>query len=155
MNMTETIIPATEDLLSNLISLSASAGIPYHRTDIPEQEGVTGVVHLSGKSSGYVAIHLPVETAALVTKLFLFIETEEVESEQVRDAVGELANILAGQIKAFFDPQGSNIKLSLPMTCQGQDFIVANLPGAEKVTVPFYTDDGDFFVEVQMTSRQH
>lgn len=152
MNISETIIPATEELLSSFTALSASAGIPYHRDNIPDGEGVTGIVHLCGQSTGYVAIHLPQETATQVTKLFLFIDSEEIEAEQVSDAVRELANILAGQLKNSFDPQGSKIKLSLPMTCRGEDFIVANLPGAEKITIPFYTDDGDFFVEVQLAS---
>ena len=153
MNMVETIIPATEDLFSSFVSLNASAGTPFQRTNVPESDGHTGIVHFSGQTSGYVALCLPAETAALTTKLFLFLEAEDVEDEQIKDAVGELTNILAGQVKSLVDPQGSHVKLSLPLICPKQDFIAVDLPGTERVTVPFYTDDGDFFVEVQLAPK--
>ncbi|SHJ35592.1 Chemotaxis phosphatase CheX [Malonomonas rubra DSM 5091] len=151
--MVETLIPATEDLFSSFVSLSASAGTPFQRADVPEADGLAGIVHFSGQTSGYVALCLPAETAALTTKLFLFLEAEHVENEQIDDAVGELTNILAGQVKSLVDPQGSNVNLSLPMICSKQDFTAVDLPGTERVTIPFYTDDGDFFVEVQLASK--
>ena len=43
-----------------------------------------------------------------VTSAFLGMEVDQVD-EDVRDAIGELVNILGGSVKAFFDSIGSDI----------------------------------------------
>jgi CheY-specific phosphatase CheX len=150
MNLTDLIVGSTEELFSNFASLGATAGMPYTRRGTPDSEGVAGIVHFSGQATGYIAIFLPAELAELTTRRFLFLDDEDVDPGQRDDTTRELANILAGRIKEFFDPRGRQIKLSLPHICCGRDFISAELPEAEKWTIPFYTEDGEFLVEIQL-----
>lgn len=147
-----TIISATEDLFS-CVSMSASPGLPYLRTDEPANDSITGIIHLSGKAEGYAALHMSLETAKLIVRDFLFLEEEDIETEALVDAVCELVNILAGRIKAYIDPTGGHFKLSLPSICWGKQFAPTDLHDADKVTLPFYLDDGEFFVEIQLAEN--
>lgn len=144
------IIYSTEEVFASSVLLSITPGTPYYRTEAPAGESITGVINFSGSATGYAAIHLSKETADLVTQDFLFWEELEITAEVIQDTICEVANILAGRVKSYLDPPGSNLKLSLPELRQGNDFAPAALPDAKRITLPFYFDDGEFWVEVQL-----
>ena len=150
MDLIHTIVETTEQVFTDMVALSASAGTSFERKGLPPHESIAGVIHLSGKYTGYAAIHLPSTVAALVTSSMMYMELDKVTEENVSDSVGELANILAGNIKSALDSSGRAIRLSWPMLVHGQDFAADRLPGATPITVPFYLDDGEFLVEVQL-----
>ena len=60
---------------------------------------ISGLIGLSGKASGMVVINLSTEVALKAASTMLMEEMNEV-NEDVLDAVGELANVIAGQAKA-------------------------------------------------------
>jgi len=151
MELTPTLlISATEEVFSSSVIQRIEPGSPYFRTEVPEGESITGVIYFSGNATGYAAINMSKETADLVAHDFLFGVDLQVTEEVIEDILGELANILAGRVKSYIDPPGSNLHLSAPEINHGNDFLPASLPDAKKVTIPFYFDDGGFWVEVQL-----
>jgi chemotaxis protein CheX len=148
----QTIIDATQEIFSSMVMMGTTAGTPFERPDGPHNDGVSGVISLEGEYIGLMAIHLPRQSALDVSGSFLDLELEEID-EDVCDAVGELANMLAGNLKAALDPGGSDIQLSMPSTVYGDEYVVDRLPGALNITIPFYLDDGDFFVELQLQNK--
>lgn len=78
---------------------------------------LTGIVHIDGAWQGAVVLRCPVGLAASLTAQ-LFGGSADAE---VRDLLGELANQLAGNIKALL-PQPSS--LSLPVVATGSDYEV-------------------------------
>ncbi|MDX2493579.1 MAG: chemotaxis protein CheX, partial [Desulfuromusa sp.] len=71
--------------------------------------------------------------------------------EDVCDAVGELANMLGGSIKAILDPEGSKVQLSMPSAIHGEEYSVDCLAESELVTVPFVFNGQPFMVELQIS----
>ena len=51
-----------------------------------------GVIGLAGTHKGVLAIHIPNKVAMAITSSFLGMEVDEI-NEDVKDAVGELANM--------------------------------------------------------------
>ncbi len=151
MELTPTIIIcSTEEVFSSSMVLDITPGLPYSRTEPTEGDSITGVIYFSGSATGYTRIHMSKDIADLVTRDFLFGEDLEVTEEVVHDTLRELANILAGRVKAYIDPPGSNLYLSLPELSLGNDFLPSSLSDAKRITIPFYLDDGEFWVEVQL-----
>ena len=144
------IINSTEEVFSCIMLQSITPGPPYYRAETPAEDGMTGVIYFSGGTTGYTAIHTPMETAEMVARDFLFGEDLDITEEVIEDTMREVVNILAGRVKAYIDPPGSNVSLSLPELRRGNDFSPAPLPDAMRITVPFYLDDGQFWVEVQL-----
>lgn len=95
---------------------------------------------------------MPSQTAIEVVGSFLYMEIEEIDDD-VRDAIGELANMLAGNLKAALDPAGSNIQLSVPSFVSGVEYAIDRLAGADNIIVPFYLENGDFMVELQLQNE--
>lgn len=149
MELKQTIIDATQEIFSSMVMLGTTPGTPFERLDVPLTDCVSGTISLTGKVNGLLSIHLPNQSALEVSGAFLDLEIDEIDDD-VCDAIGELANMLAGNLKAALDPGGSDIQLSIPATDYGDQYSVERLPGAANITVPFYLDDGDFLVELQL-----
>ncbi|SHI98613.1 chemotaxis protein CheX [Malonomonas rubra DSM 5091] len=150
MGLEQTIIDATKDIFVNMIMMGATPGTPYQGKGEALIDSVTGMINLAGSHSGLLAIHLPTQAALEVSGSFLDLEIEELDDD-VLDSIGELANMLAGNIKAELDPTGSSIQLSIPTTMHGDQYNIERIAGTSSLCVPFYLDDGDFVIELQLT----
>ena len=78
---------------------------------------ISGIIGLSGEASGAVAISLKAPTAYQVTKILTGTEHTHFDSD-VTDAVGEIINIIAGNVKKNFEEE-LRIKISLPTIVKG------------------------------------
>ena len=110
---------------------------------------ITGVVGFAGTHRGALAIHLPEKTALTITSHFLGTNIESVNAD-VEDAVGELANMLGGNIKAMLSDKGKDIALSLPAIIKGKkyDFQAGN--GVDSYILPLVSSAGEFCIELQL-----
>ena len=149
MNITEEIIASTKELFSSYVSLGATPGTPCSHMDNDNNESIIGTIDFSGDVNGHLSIRFPVSTAVLVACAFLYLETDDLQDEDIKDALGELANILAGQVKASIDPQGSKVHLSLPKVLTNHECTCGECTCGEQTQIPFYLDEGEFTVEVK------
>ncbi|MCK4502112.1 MAG: chemotaxis protein CheX [Desulfuromonadales bacterium] len=150
MKYVQDIAAATKEIFSTMIMLEVSAGESFSRTNSKLEDSVSGIVGLAGDIKGMLAIHLPKKTALAVTTAFLGMDVEDVD-EDVCDAIGELANMLGGSLKAAIDPGGSKVQLSMPSAIHGQEYTIDCLADAELITVPFTFDNHTFMVELQIS----
>jgi chemotaxis protein CheX len=113
-------------------------------------ESITGLIGLAGTFKGVLAIHMPNAVAMGVTSSFLGMDVEEINAD-VEDAIGELANMLGGNIKTILSENGKDINLSLPSTISGKEynFQLAS-DAAERTVIGFDTGSGRFHVELQL-----
>lgn len=149
MDHAKNLAESTQEIFSSMIMLDVTPGEPYKRKNSMLTDSISGIIGLAGNMKGLLAIHLPTELALAVTTAFLGMEVDEVD-EDVRDAIGELANMLGGNLKAALDPKGSEIKLSMPSTVSGEEYSIDCLADAEEITVPFSLEGKTFLVELQI-----
>lgn len=98
----------------------------------PGKPGLTACVQINGEWQGALLVKCSMAAASAMTRLLL--RTEHIDAAEVRDALGELANMIGGNIKALV-PGPS--QLSLPAVVEGYDHHVS-VPGTvELTTVPF------------------
>ena len=83
-----------------------------------ESAAVTGVVGIDGAWRGAVVVRCPFRLASVVTAT-MFDSGDEPPFDDIRDAIGELTNMIAGNIKALL-PQPSTI--SLPTVALGAQY---------------------------------
>ncbi len=108
---------------------------------------ISGVIGLSGKAVGTVVINLS-EEVALKSASSLLMEEQTDVNEDVLDAVGELANMVAGQAKAKLEEYEMSVSLPNIVTGEGHDIRFPS--NAMPVCVPFETDFGPVCLEVAM-----
>ena len=149
MDHAKHIIESTQEIFSSMIMLEVVPGEPLHRNKEKLIDSISGIIGLAGSRKGLLAVHLPKPTALAVTTAFLGMDVEEIDDD-VRDAIGELANMLGGSVKSALDPSGSDIKLSIPSTVCGEEYSIDCLANAEEICVPFTFDSYSFQVEIQL-----
>ncbi len=149
MDHSQHIIESTREIFSSMIMLEVAAGEPYKNKKSVQINSISGIIGLAGNIKALLAIHLPTDTALAVTTAFLGLDVEEI-NEDVRDAIGELANMLGGSVKTALDPKGSEIILSLPTAVSGEEYSIDTLADAEEIMVPFQLEGKTFTVELQI-----
>jgi chemotaxis protein CheX len=111
----------TEDLVTEITSsvwtafLPEEEGIlPFHAA--PASSTLTGSIHISGTWNGLVSLTCSAEAATRATASMLATPPGEVDPSDVLDVVGELVNIVGGNIKGLLPPPSD---LSLPSVTDG------------------------------------
>lgn len=112
---------------------------------------ISGMVGLGGDFSGMVGIHIPIEFAKEATASMLGMELDELEGEDdIHDAVGEITNMLAGEIKMLFSANNLTVGLSTPSIISGSDYTVEVVSSGAAVVVPFNRNEHRFLATLQI-----
>ena len=150
MELQEKIIEATQEIFSSMVMLEVVVSSEPTPESNLHSDSITGLVGLAGVHKGVLAIHMPDKVALAVTSSFLGMDVEEINAD-VEDAIGELANMLGGNVKTILSENGRDINLSLPSTIAGHEytFQLASQT-AERTVIAFEADAGSFQVELQL-----
>jgi len=108
---------------------------------------VSAVIGFSGDAVGSVILCFPFATAIKAASTFAGIEMDK-DHEDFSDALGELANIVAGQAKSKLE--GFNISISLPSVIIGKEHAVLRSKQRPRLSIPCDSPLGRFTVEVGM-----
>lgn len=149
MDIREKIIDAVIEIFSSMVMMDISVGEAEVNESGKLHNTITGLIGLAGTHKGVLAIHIPHPVALAITSSFLGIEVNEI-NEDVEDAVGELANMLGGNVKTVLTENGRDIELSLPSTISGASYNFQPSKDVQKVVVRFSTAHGPFLAELQL-----
>jgi chemotaxis protein CheX len=110
---------------------------------------VTGFIGLTGdECTGIFAISFSENAVLAIVGRLLMDEFTEI-NEDVLDAVGELTNMVSGQVKKELLDRGHRIDMSSPVVIQGLGVPVTHGAGVFTVQqIRFTADAGEFVVEI-------
>jgi chemotaxis protein CheX len=108
---------------------------------------VTAIIGFSGEATGSVAICFPIKTGVNAASKFADAQITQTDPE-FADALGELANMVAGQAKSKLE--GFNISISLPRVVSGQGLQLLNSKTTPVLVLPCDSSLGRFSTEVTM-----
>lgn len=83
-------------------------------------DGVIGIISFVGDISWLLMLVLPRKSATGISSKFCGFDVEY-ESEDMGDVVGELANVLAGDLVSRLKDESINVAMSLPTVMRGHD----------------------------------
>ena len=110
---------------------------------------ISGVIGLSGTAIGTVVVSLSREVALQATSALLLMEATEINADVI-DAVGELANMVAGPAKAKLEKY--RLQISLPSVVTGKGHQVSFPSNVSPITVPFTTSWGPIVLTVGLAA---
>lgn len=131
-------IDSTKDMLSTMVGISCE--VSDSKFGLPN-DAISGTIFFHGECNGQVTLSFPKPTAKKIVAEMLGMDEAEMDDETLRDGVGEMANIVAGNVKAALSGTPYRFLLSLPEIHSG----AVSLPAeAEKVENVLRCDLGDF-----------
>jgi chemotaxis protein CheX len=135
----------TVSVFRTMFSVEATPGTPHLKTEPFPTSDISGIIGFSGEATGSIALSFPSATALKAVSALLGTPVTEVGTE-VADAIGELANIVAGNVKKEI-PQ-VQLSISLPQVVIGMKHVLSCQSSLATIVVPFTTPLGDFAIEI-------
>ena len=139
-------ITSVRSVFKTMASLDVAVDKPFLKDEQTTTFMVSGIIGFSGQVIGSVTVSFHAETAKKLVAAFAGIEMD-LKSPDFADAVGELANMIAGGAKKDL---GGNANITVPTVVIGADHVVARLRGVPCVVLPCKTTAGEFTIEVSI-----
>jgi chemotaxis protein CheX len=99
-------------------------------------------------SEGLMVLNFPQQTAAALAGRMLAGITETVDEGLIRDCLGEIANVVAGQAKTLLAGTAYQFTFDVPRVVAGTSHVGAG-SGREWLVVAFGSDQGPFSLGLQ------
>ncbi len=110
----------------------------------PARDRLTGAVYLAGAWRGAVLLECDHGQACHFASRLMTLPVPEEVNDDVRDTMGELANMLGGNLKSVL-PHG--VVLSMPSVVEGSDYSLRLCGGKAVIERAAYrTPDGVFWI---------
>lgn len=139
-------ISATVACFKNMIATEAKQGAPMVKKEPFPRYDISGIIGLSGGAQGSISLCFPMQSALSVVSQMVGAPITE-PGVDLADAVGEIANIIAGFAKR--DLAGLNLSISLPNVIIS-NHVLSGLSGVPTIIVPFTSPLGPFAMEVSL-----
>jgi len=117
----------------------------------PENLDVTSMVGLAGKLCGVLSVRCDGKAAALMASKMLGIDVDKVGPE-ITDALGEVANMVAGNFKNKISGMGDSCMLSPPTVITGSDYDMRSLADSPAVELHLLFEAMPLTISLQIHS---
>jgi len=144
------INPFIESLLNNLEQMAA---IKAEKLDISVAKGdimsadISGIIGLGGEVVGSAVISFP-KPLALAVASAMFMDELTDFNDDVRDAIGEFANIVVGNARNQLVNAGFAVTISTPTIIVGRDHSISHPHNIPFLVIPFKTQLGVFHISI-------
>ncbi len=143
-------IDTCSNVFESFLNMKAVPGVPYF-IDKSESTNwdISGIIGLTGEAQGAVAISMKQDFAVHVATL-LTGETYSEIDEIVIDAVGEIINIIAGNVKKDLEEM-FRLVISLPTIVRGENHSTFwPNQNTRAVCIPFSAENYNFILSVAL-----
>jgi chemotaxis protein CheX len=131
-----------ESVFGTMMGLEAGeCGVPW----FPSGDRLTSAVQLTGDWNGAVLLECDRKQACRFAGRFLSIDSPEMVNDVVRDVLGELANMIGGNLKCVLMP---GIRLSMPSVVDGSDYCLRVCGGEVRTQLAFQCAEGLFWITI-------
>ena len=139
------------DSVINVFNTMLSMDVQVSRTILQSTlEGMrtVGAVSFAGDAMGLINIHVTAQFSRQMAAVMLDMDINDVDVESdVNDVIGELSNIIGGNLKSIFSDVGLRCELSTPSITRGSGFKIESMSMERYERYAFSYQEHVFFVE--------
>jgi chemotaxis protein CheX len=147
--MASAIAAATSEVFTTMLDLEISEGkVEEDNAGSSRASGVVALLGMAGEWVGNGRICCTPEFGCKMASQLLMQPCAAV-NEEVLDAVGEVANMIIGNIKNALEERLGTLSLSTPTVIYGHNFEARSVGVRERVTLAF--DSGGEHLQVQIS----
>ncbi|MFZ0706008.1 MAG: chemotaxis protein CheX [Candidatus Korobacteraceae bacterium] len=117
---TRLIVEAAQEVFELMVAVKLTPA----SADRQRGAGVTAMLGFAGAPTGVFSVRCSWDAAADIAARMLGSSPQELASEQVGDALGEICNMVAGSVKTRLPDAGAGCMMSTPTVVRGVDYEV-------------------------------
>ena len=154
-DMGHCIVKATTDVFRTMMNLRVTPGeVSVEKAQMRRAE-VIGSIGVAGFLSGSISLFLPKQLARRAGAAMLMLDEGTVMSdEELVDAIGELVNMVGGNIKTELFQKTPLFDISIPSVYIGEDLQRRSVSEDLCFLVPFTVEGMEFSVEFLMVTKK-
>lgn len=150
-SLVSSLVSAAEEVFDTMLALPLTA--QPEAADPPEMPAnVVATVAFAGHRRGLVVIYSSMAAARTITGAMLGIDAHDVTTE-VPDAMGEIANMVAGTFRLRLTAVEPPSDISVPTVTIGSDFTTLYSSAVDRRRCPFVLAGEPLSVELILTGR--
>ena len=143
---TETLTGALAQIVESVFETMMSLEVTESETPwFPGGDRLTSALHLAGDWNGAVLLECDRRQACRFAGRFLSMDPPGTVDDVVRDVLGELANMIGGNLKCVLTP---GIRLSMPSIVDGSDYSLRVCGAEVRERLAFQSAEGPFWITV-------
>ena len=143
-------LEATTSVLKTMAFLEPIPGKPFIKKGGASTGDISGIVGITGEAEGSLCLSFSKACILFIISKMLGEEQKEI-NEEVKDAVGELTNMISGDSRRRLQDLGHSFQGAIPSVISGPGHEVKHITRGPILSIPFATQAGDFVVEVCFT----
>lgn len=144
------ILESTESVFSTMLGLEITPGEPRLKQGVVgPSHGMAALVGMAGAFVGTGSIDCSERLACVFASAMLGMEYTSV-NDDVLDAMGEVANMIVGNIKTNVEAVVGPMDLSIPTVVHGGEFSTRSLRNNQWTVVPFTCLGEEFVVQTML-----
>ena len=147
MRFINAFVLSIKHVFETMVHTNVRVGKPFLKQDTMATADVSGMIGFSGEAAGGVVLSFPHDVACKAASSFAGTEIDQ-NHPDFADAIGELANMVAGSAKKRL--HGMNVGVSLPVVVVGGNHTISQSKLSPRIMIPCECEFGAIFVEVGM-----
>lgn len=146
-------VVSLSNTFKTMLECEVQRGVPFLRSNDmpPPNRDICGVIGLSGKMVGTCIVGLSKSVALKAASHLLMAECDKIDTD-VTDAVGEIANVVAGGAKAQLEEH--ELRISLPSVIVGENYQIRFPSTSPPICIPFQCEWGEILMEVGLVPSE-
>jgi chemotaxis protein CheX len=145
-------LDATENVLKTMAFVEPKAGKPYLKKDNVAKGDISGIIGLTGDLKGSLGLSFSEKSIVKIVSNMLGESMTGIDND-VKDAVGEITNMISGVARKKLESQGLNITSAIPTVVSGKSHSIVHVLGGPSIIIPFEIAEGPFVVDFCLDSR--
>jgi chemotaxis protein CheX len=148
------LVASTKDVFETMVFTSLEAKPEIRGGVMKGPWGVLAMVAFAGERSGTVTFFSSEDTARTITSAMLSIPLAEVNGDEMPDAIGEIANMIAGTFRTRMATHGAPWAISVPTVIMGSQLRMKHVGEGHTVLCEFTMEAGNtVFLELILTDH--
>jgi len=139
-----------QTVFKKMAGVEVTVQAPHLKGQSHPSYDVSGIIGFSGDVVGTVVLSFHNEVAEKLVEAFTGMRIERT-SPDFADAIGELANMIAGSAKANL---GGKTNISIPSVVIGSGYTLANMSNVKCLVIPCGSPHGEFAIEICIENSQ-
>lgn len=140
-------LEAAVNVLKTMAMVEPTPGKPFLKQDSEAIGDVSGVIGFTGQAQGSMSISFECPCIFAIVSNLLGSSVNDI-TDEVKDAVGELTNMISGDARRRLDSVGISLQAGTPMVVSGKNHTIKHITNGPRLAMPFKTPNGSFVIEV-------
>ena len=146
-------LEGTVEVLTTMAFVNPKPGKPYLKKNNLAKGDVSGIIGITGTIRGSLALSFSTGSILKIVSNMLGEEITSINGD-IRDAVGEITNMVSGAARKRIEAMGFSLSASIPTVVSGKEHSIMHVMGGPSIVIPFEMEAGSFVVDVCMGDPQ-